>query len=107
MFGNGRVKSGIIVLFCGVGKMLVGIMVVCIIRKGVIVFCMSFMLVVQWCQEFFKWFNINLEDIVVFIVDSKNKFLGSIGIIVIIYFMVINFREWFYDSKKMMDFFRG
>lgn len=93
MFGNGCVKSGFIVFFCGVGKIFVGIIVVCIIKKGVVVFCISFMFVVQWRQEFLKWLNINFDDIVVFILDFKgNVFIGSIGIIVIIYFMVMQLR---------------
>lgn len=107
MFGNGRAKSGIIVLPCGAGKTLVGITAACTIRKGVIVLCTSSMSVVQWRQEFLKWSNINPEDIAVFTADSKNKFSGSTGIIVTTYSMVTNSRERSHDSKKMMDFLRG
>ncbi len=59
MFGNGRAKSGIIVLPCGAGKTLVGITAACTIKKGIIVLCTSSMSVVQWRQEFLKWSNIN------------------------------------------------
>lgn len=41
MFGNGRAKSGIIVLPCGAGKTLVGITAACTIKKSVIVLCTS------------------------------------------------------------------
>ena len=41
MFGNGRARSGIIVLPCGAGKTLVGITAACTIRKSVIVLCTS------------------------------------------------------------------
>src|SRR5205814_4496472 len=52
MFGNGRAKSGIIVLPCGAGKTLVGITAACTIQEGVTVLCTSSMSVVQWRQEF-------------------------------------------------------
>ncbi|KAM7223889.1 P-loop containing nucleoside triphosphate hydrolase protein [Rhypophila decipiens] len=107
MFGNGRAKSGIIVLPCGAGKTLVGITAACTIRKSVIVLCTSSMSVVQWRQEFLKWSNINPEDITIFTAESKNRFPGNAGIIVTTYSMVTNNRERAHDSKKMMDFMRG
>ncbi|KAK0709083.1 P-loop containing nucleoside triphosphate hydrolase protein [Lasiosphaeria miniovina] len=107
MFGNGRAKSGIIVLPCGAGKTLVGITAACTIKKGVIVLCTSSMSVVQWRQEFLKWSNINPDDVAVFTAESKNKFSGSTGIIVTTYSMVTNNRERSHDSKKMMDFLKG
>ncbi|KAK1751804.1 P-loop containing nucleoside triphosphate hydrolase protein [Echria macrotheca] len=107
MFGNGRAKSGIIVLPCGAGKTLVGITAACTIKKGVIVLCTSSMSVVQWRNEFIKWSNINPDDIAIFTAESKSKFSGSTGIIVTTYTMVTNSRERSHDSKKMMDFLRG
>lgn len=41
MFGNGRAKSGIIVLPCGAGKTLVGISAACTIKKSVVVLATS------------------------------------------------------------------
>ncbi|KAK3682673.1 P-loop containing nucleoside triphosphate hydrolase protein [Podospora appendiculata] len=107
MFGNGRAKSGIIVLPCGAGKTLVGITAACTIKKGVIVLCTSSMSVVQWRQEFLKWSNINPDDVAIFTAESKNKFTGNTGIIVTTYSMVTNNRERSHDSKKMMDFLKG
>ncbi|KAK0621165.1 DNA repair helicase RAD25 [Bombardia bombarda] len=107
MFGNGRAKSGIIVLPCGAGKTLVGITAACTIKKGVIVLCTSSMSVVQWRQEFLKWSNINPDDVAIFTAESKNKFSGNTGIIVTTYSMVTNNRERSHDSKKMMDFLKG
>jgi DNA excision repair protein ERCC-3 len=107
MFGNGRAKSGIIVLPCGAGKTLVGITAACTIKKGVIVLCTSSMSVVQWRQEFLKWSNINPDDVAIFTAESKNKFTGSTGVIVTTYSMVTNSRERSHDSKKMMDFLKG
>ncbi|KAH7258950.1 P-loop containing nucleoside triphosphate hydrolase protein [Fusarium redolens] len=107
MFGNGRAKSGIIVLPCGAGKTLVGITAACTIRKGVIVLCTSSVSAVQWRNEFLKWSNINPEDITTFTSDNKEKFSGSTGVIVTTYSMVTNSRECAHDSKKMMDFLAG
>ena len=107
MFGNGRAKSGIIVLPCGAGKTLVGITAACTIKKGVIVLCTSSMSVVQWRNEFLKWSNIGEENVAIFTAESKNKFSGSTGIIVTTYTMVSSTRERSHDSKKMMDFLRS
>lgn len=41
MFGNGRAKSGIIVLPCGAGKTLVGISAGCTIKKSIVVLATS------------------------------------------------------------------
>ena len=39
MFGNGRARSGLIVLPCGAGKSLVGVTACCTVRKKAIVLC--------------------------------------------------------------------
>ena len=41
MFGNGRARSGIIVLPCGAGKTLVGVTAACTIKKSCLVLCTS------------------------------------------------------------------
>jgi DNA excision repair protein ERCC-3 len=105
MFGNGRAKSGIIVLPCGAGKTLVGITAAVTIKKGVIVLCTSSMSVVQWRNEFLKWSNINPDDIVAFTSDSKgNMFTGNTGVICTTYSMVTQTRERSHEAKKMMEF---
>jgi DNA excision repair protein ERCC-3 len=107
MFGNGRAKSGIIVLPCGAGKTLVGITAACTIKKGVIVLCTSSMSVVQWRQEFLKWSNIDPNDIAVFTSDHKEKFTRNTGIIVSTYSMVSQSRTRSYDAGKMMEFLQN
>ncbi|KAF2095864.1 putative TFIIH complex helicase Ssl2 [Rhizodiscina lignyota] len=104
MFGNGRARSGIIVLPCGAGKTLVGITAACTVRKGVIVLCTSAMSVVQWRAEFLKWSNVNPNDIAVFTADHKDKFPGNTGIIISTYSMVTQSKGRSYDSQKVMDF---
>jgi DNA excision repair protein ERCC-3 len=107
MFGNGRAKSGIIVLPCGAGKTLVGITAACTIKKGVIILCTSSMSVVQWRQEFLKWSNINPNDIAIFTSDHKEKFTRNTGIIVSTYSMVTQTRQRSYDAGKMMEFLQN
>ena len=48
LFGNGRARSGIIVLPCGAGKTLVGVTAACTIRKKCLVLCTSAVSVEQW-----------------------------------------------------------
>lgn len=60
MFGNGRARSGIIVLPCGAGKTLVGITAACTIKKSALVLCTSalvlfpFFFVVQAFSDVFS-----------------------------------------------------
>ncbi|KAK9473532.1 P-loop containing nucleoside triphosphate hydrolase protein, partial [Dipodascopsis tothii] len=104
MFGNGRARSGIIVLPCGAGKTLVGITAACTIKKSVIVLCTSSVSVMQWRQQFLQWCTIQPENIAVFTSESKEKFRNEAGLVVSTYSMVANVRNRSYDSQKMMDF---
>ncbi|KAH8917396.1 DNA repair helicase rad25 [Atractiella rhizophila] len=107
MFGNGRARSGIIVLPCGAGKTLVGITAACTIRKSVLVLCTSGVSVMQWKQEFLKWSNVQEKQIAVFTADQKEKFEGASGIVVSTYSMVANRQKRAHDAQKMMDFLQS
>ncbi len=107
MFGNGRAKSGIIVLPCGAGKTLVGVTAACTIKKGVIVLATSNMSAIQWRNEFIKWSNINPVNIAVFSSDSKAVFTGNTGIIITTYSMVANTRKRAHESAKMIKFLQS
>lgn len=104
MFGNGRARSGIIVLPCGAGKTLVGITAACTIRKSVIVLCTSSVSVMQWRQQFLQWCTIQPENVAVFTSDNKEMFQGDAGLVVSTYSMVANTRNRSHDSQKVMDF---
>ncbi|KAI9246244.1 P-loop containing nucleoside triphosphate hydrolase protein [Phascolomyces articulosus] len=104
MFGNGRARSGIIVLPCGAGKTLVGITAACTIKKSCLVLCTSSVSVMQWKQQFLQWSSIKENQIAVFTSDCKEKFSGSSGIVISTYSMVANKRKRSYDAQKMMDF---
>ena len=107
MFGNGRAKSGIIVLLCGAGKTLVGITAACTIRKGVVVLATSNMSAIQWRNEFIKWSNINPDNIAIFSLDNKSVSTRNTGIIITTYSMVTNTRERAHVSAKMMNFLQS
>ncbi|UZJ52759.1 hypothetical protein CBS101457_002079 [Exobasidium rhododendri] len=104
MFGNGRARSGIIVLPCGAGKTLVGITAACTIKKGCLVLCTSSVSVMQWRQQFLQWSNIQENQISVFTAESKEKFSGPAGIVVSTYSMVANTGKRSHSSQKMMNF---
>ncbi|CAD6943541.1 unnamed protein product [Tilletia controversa] len=104
MFGNGRARSGIIVLPCGAGKTLVGITAACTIRKSCLVLCTSSVSVMQWRQQFLMWSNIQDNQISVFTADHKQKFSGASGIVVSTYSMVANTGKRSHSSERMMNF---
>ncbi|CCL98805.1 uncharacterized protein FIBRA_00810 [Fibroporia radiculosa] len=104
MFGNGRARSGIIVLPCGAGKTLVGITAACTIKKSCLVLCTSSVSVMQWKQQFMQWSNITDRQVAVFTADQKEKFAGDSGIVISTYSMVANTHNRSHESKKMMEF---
>ena len=73
---NGRSRSGIIVLPCGAGKTLVGIVAACSIRKSVLVLCTSAVAAEQWRQQFKLFSNISDNAISLFTSDQKEKVLN-------------------------------
>ncbi|KAG9287713.1 hypothetical protein G9A89_004116 [Geosiphon pyriformis] len=107
MFGNGRARSGIIVLPCGAGKTLVGITAACTIKKSTLVLCTSGVSVLQWKQQFLQWSNIRDSQIAVFTSEQKERFHGQSGIVISTYSMVANSRHRSYEAGKMMDFIKG
>ncbi|KAJ1981857.1 DNA repair helicase RAD25 [Dimargaris verticillata] len=104
MFGNGRARSGIIVLPCGAGKTLVGITAACTVKKSVLCLCTSSVSVMQWKQQFLQWSNIPERQVAVFTSDQKERFSGESGIVISTYSMVANTRKRSYEAQKMMDF---
>ena len=71
MFGNGRARSGIIVLPCGAGKSLTGVTAASTIKKNTMVMCINNASVMQWRDEFLNWTTIAKDSIKIF--TSQNK----------------------------------
>ncbi|KAI3655028.1 hypothetical protein MP228_000408 [Amoeboaphelidium protococcarum] len=106
MFGNGRARSGIIVLPCGAGKTLVGITAACTVKKSVLVLCTSAVSVEQWRAQFKLWSTINEQKIARFTSDCKEQFVGDAGIVISTYTMIAYSGKRSYDAQKMIDFVR-
>ncbi|KAJ2552043.1 DNA repair helicase RAD25 [Coemansia sp. RSA 1933] len=104
MFSNGRARSGIIVLPCGAGKTLVGIIAACTIKKSILCLCTSAVSVLQWKQQFLQWSTIKEEQIAVFTSERKERFQGEAGLVISTFSMVADTRNRSHDAQNMMDF---
>jgi DNA excision repair protein ERCC-3 len=71
MFGNGRARSGTIVLPCGAGKTLVGITAATTIGRSCVVLCTSVVAVQQWKDQFLQWTTVSDHNIVCFTSSHK------------------------------------
>ncbi|XP_053926164.1 general transcription and DNA repair factor IIH helicase subunit XPB isoform X1 [Cuculus canorus] len=81
MFGNGRARSGVIVLPCGAGKSLVGVTAACTVRKPCLVLGNSAVSVEQWKAQFKMWSTIDDSQICRFTSEVKDKpDVGSVAI---------------------------
>lgn len=73
MFGNGRARSGIIVLPCGAGKTLVGIAATSTVKKSTLVLCTSAVAVEQWYQQLCHFSTISPELMARFTSTTKES----------------------------------
>lgn len=70
MFGNGRARSGIIVLPCGAGKSLTGVTAASTVKRSTIVMCINNASVKQWKEQFIMWTNVQvIYQVLQFVVD--------------------------------------
>lgn len=77
MFGNGRARSGLIVLPCGAGKSLVGVTAACTVNKSCLVLCNSNVSVLQWKQQFKMWSTADDAKVRLFTSKDKEKPIDS------------------------------
>lgn len=97
MFGNGRARSGIIVLPCGAGKTLVGITAAQTIKKSTLVFCTTGVAVDQWRRQFLRWTTLPEKYIRMFTSGVKDKFKTDAKVIITTYTMVA------YNGKRSAE----
>lgn len=102
MFGNGRARSGIIVLPCGAGKTLVGITAACTIKKRVLVLATSSVAVDQWRYQFQLWSDIDPRHISRFTSDHKEA-IPPCGVTVTTYSMVSHQGRRSQQAQALMD----
>jgi len=88
MFGNGRARSGVVVLPCGAGKTLVGVTAAARIRKSTLVLVTNQVSVDQWRHQFRLWTNLQDHNIARFTADAREHFEGDAGVCVTTYTMV-------------------
>ncbi|KAI9336567.1 P-loop containing nucleoside triphosphate hydrolase protein, partial [Obelidium mucronatum] len=105
--GDGRARSGVIVLPTGAGKTLVGITAACTIKKSALVLCTNAISVEQWTKEFLKWSNIPESRICKFTSDSRVPFEGDSGILVTTYTMITHSGKRAWDTARMIEFIAG
>ena len=91
MFGNGRARSGLIVLPCGAGKTLTGITACSTIKKSCIVMCSSGVAVEQWIREFKTFTNIKDEYIRRFTKDAKDDLHPSGATLLVTTYFILSY----------------
>lgn len=107
MFGNGRARSGIIVLPCGAGKSLVGVSAASRIKKSCLCLATNAVSVDQWAFQFKLWSTIREEQICRFTSDSKERFRGNAGVVVTTYNMVAFGGKRSEESEKIIEEIRN
>ncbi|KAG4118543.1 hypothetical protein ERO13_D11G022333v2 [Gossypium hirsutum] len=107
MFGNGRARSGIIVLPYGAGKSLVGVSAASRIRKSCLCLATNAVSVDQWAFQFKLWSTIRDDQICRFTSDSKERFRGNAGVVVTTYNMVAFGGKRSEESEKIIEEIRN
>ncbi|PON84542.1 Helicase XPB/Ssl [Trema orientale] len=107
MFGNGRARSGIIVLPCGAGKSLVGVSAASRIKKSCLCLATNAVSVDQWAFQFKLWSTIREDQICRFTSDSKERFRGNAGVVVTTYNMVAFGGKRSEESEKIIEEIRN
>ena len=106
MFGNGRARSGIIVLPCGAGKTLVGVTAACTVNKRALILCNSGVSVEQWKTQFKMWSTADDNTICRFTSDAKDKPIGA-KILITTYSMITLTGKRSYETEKVMEWLKG
>ena len=107
MFGNGRARSGIIVLPCGAGKTLTGVTAAQTIKKSVVCLATNAVSVLQWKFQFQLWTSIPDEHIAVFTSDRKDKIHPDACVLVTTYTMISYSGKRSAESQEIMDIITG
>ncbi|GAA39781.2 TFIIH basal transcription factor complex helicase XPB subunit [Clonorchis sinensis] len=107
MFGNGRARSGVIVLPCGAGKTLVGVTAACTIRKPTFVLGTSGVAVEQWRSQFRLWSTIEDSQILRFTSDAKDRPSTSACVCISTYTMIAHSTKRSYEADRMMEWIKG
>jgi DNA excision repair protein ERCC-3 len=107
MFGNGRARSGIIVLPCGAGKTLTGVTAAQTIKKSCVCLATNAVSVLQWKYQFQMWTNIPDDRIAVFTSDQKDTIHPEACVLVTTYTMISYSGKRSDKSQEIMDQITG
>eukprot|EP00816_Leptocylindrus_hargravesii_P004249 CAMPEP_0196809456 /NCGR_PEP_ID=MMETSP1362-20130617/9389_1 /TAXON_ID=163516 /ORGANISM="Leptocylindrus danicus, Strain CCMP1856" /LENGTH=791 /DNA_ID=CAMNT_0042184155 /DNA_START=74 /DNA_END=2449 /DNA_ORIENTATION=+ len=107
MFGNGRARSGIIVLPCGAGKTLTGVTAAQTIKKSCVCLCTNAVSVLQWKYQFKLWTNIPDDRISCFTSDKKDPIHPDGCVLITTYTMVSYGGKRSDASEAVMNVIRG
>ncbi|CAM9150044.1 unnamed protein product [Heterosigma akashiwo] len=103
MFGNGRARSGIIVLPCGAGKTLTGVAAASTVRKSTLVLTTSAVSVEQWRQQFKLWCDIDDKHTCQFTADKKEEMHPKVGILCTTYNMIAFGGKRSHQSQRVIE----
>ncbi|XP_006028746.1 general transcription and DNA repair factor IIH helicase subunit XPB [Alligator sinensis] len=106
MFGNGRARSGVIVLPCGAGKSLVGVTAACTVHKRCLVLGNSAVSVEQWKAQFKMWSTIDDSQICRFTSDAKDKPIGC-SIAISTYSMLGHTTKRSWEAERVMEWLKS
>ena len=107
MFGNGRARSGIIVLPCGAGKTLTAIVAAATVKRWTLVLCTNATAVHQWSSQFQLWTTIDPNRISIFTADRKDELHADCGILITTYHMVSFSGKRSAEGERLIDQVRG
>ncbi|KAL5106159.1 General transcription and DNA repair factor IIH helicase subunit XPB [Taenia crassiceps] len=107
MFGNGRARSGVIVLPCGAGKTLVGVTAACTVRKPTLCLCTSGVAVEQWRSQFKLWSTAEDSQILRFTSDARDRPSPSTCICISTYSMIAFSGKRSYEAERLMEWIKG
>jgi len=107
MFGNGRARSGIIVLPCGAGKSLTGIAAAIRVGKSCLCLCTSSVSVDQWRYQFLLWSTLDDDQVVRFTSDKKDPIPNRACVVVTTYNMVAFNGRRSEEAAKVLEQIQG
>jgi len=108
MFGNGRARSGMIVLPCGAGKTLVGITACATVKKSCLILCDRGLAVSQWKAQLTHWTSIDPDRVIRWKKGEDYTFPeDGCCIIIATYHMIAYTGKRSAEGKIMMDYIQN
>ena len=103
MFGNGRARSGIIVLPCGAGKTLTAIVAAATVKRSTLVLCTNATAVAQWKAQFALWTSLDPQRVSLFTAEVKEDLHPDCGVLITTYHMVSFGGQRSLDGERLIE----